>query len=54
MNLSAHRKHKIYIAAIMGYALGSEDPAELSFYEMIKKETEKDRRSRSMGILRVD
>ena len=42
MSLSSYRKHKIYIAAKMGYGLGSEDPEELVFYEMIKKEIEKD------------
>ena len=41
MSLSPHRQHKIYIAAIMGYGLGSEDPEELSYYEMIKKQIKK-------------
>ena len=41
MSLSSHRKHKIYIAATMGYGLGSEDPEELALYEMIKKDIEK-------------
>ena len=38
MTLSPYRQHKIYIAATMGYGLGSEDPEELAYYEMIKKE----------------
>ena len=54
MNLSSHRQHKIYIAATMGYELGSEDPEELALYEMIKKEIEKDRKKRNMGIQRTD
>ena len=54
MGLSSHRKHKIYIAATMGYGLGSEDPEELAFYEIIKKEIEKDRESKNMGIQRTD
>ena len=54
MNLSSHRQHKIYIAATMGYGLGSEDPEELALYEMIKKEIEKDSNKRNMGILRTD
>ena len=43
MNLSAHREHKIYIAATMGYSLGSEDPEEISYYQQIKEEMKKDR-----------
>ena len=54
MSLSSHRQHKIYIAATMGYGLGSEDPEELALYEMIKKEIEKDRKTRNMGIQRTD
>ena len=54
MSLSSHRQHKIYIAATMGYGLGSEDPEELAFYEMIKKEIEKDRENGNMGIQRTD
>jgi|TARA_B100000214_G_scaffold256146_1_gene188714 hypothetical protein len=54
MNLSSHRQHRIYIAATMGYGLGSEDPDELVLYKMIKKEIEKDRKNRNMGILRTD
>ena len=53
MNLSSHRQHKIYIAATMGYGLGSEDP-ELALYEMIKKEIEKVSKNRNMGIQRTD
>tara|TARA_Y100001968_G_scaffold202299_1_gene185776 strand:+ start:728 stop:892 length:165 start_codon:yes stop_codon:yes gene_type:complete len=54
MILSSHRQHKIYIAAIMGYGLGSEDPEELALYERIKKEIEKESNNRNMGILRTD
>ena len=55
MNLSSHRQHKIYIAATMGYGLGSEDPEELALYEMIKKKKiEADRKNRNMGIQRTD
>ncbi len=45
MSLSHHRKHKIYIAAKMGYALGSDDPEELAYYEMIKNEKENAKKS---------
>ncbi len=54
MSLNSHRQHKIYIAATMGYGLGSEDPEELAFYQLIKKEIEKDRKNRNMGIQRTD
>ena len=54
MNLSSHRKHKIYIAATMGYGLGSEDPEEIAFFEMIKKKIEGDRENKNMGIQRDD
>jgi len=54
MSLSSHRQHKIYIAATMGYGLGSKDPEELAYYNMIKKEIEKDRKTRNMGTNRTD
>tara|TARA_B100000700_G_C14337820_1_gene531250 strand:- start:142 stop:306 length:165 start_codon:yes stop_codon:yes gene_type:complete len=54
MPLSAHRKHKVYIAAIMQYGLVSEDSEELSFYNKIKDNMEKDRKEGKMGIKRVD
>ena len=37
MALSSYRKHKIYLAATMGYGLGSDDPEELALYNKIKK-----------------
>ena len=40
MSLSSHRQHKIYLAATMGYGLGSDDPEELSYYNKIRKEME--------------
>ena len=54
MSLSSHRQHKIYIAATMGYGLGSKDPEELALYEMFKKEIEKGSKNRNMGIQRID
>ena len=54
MSLSSHRQHKIYIAATLGYGLGSDDPEELALYEMIKKEIENDSKYRNMGIQRTD
>ena len=38
MALSSYRIHRIYLAATMGYGLGSDDPEELAFYNKIKKE----------------
>ena len=38
MPLSSYRMHKIYIAAIMNYGLGSDDPEELDYYNKIRKE----------------
>ena len=43
MTLSPHRQHKIYIAATMGYGLGSEDLEEVVYYKQIKKEMKRDR-----------
>ena len=37
MALSSYRIHRIYLAAIMVYGLGSDDPEELSYYNKIKK-----------------
>ena len=51
MSLSPHRQHKIYIAATMGYGLGSEDPEEMAYYERIKNEIEK---NKNIGIQRND
>ena len=38
MPLSSYRMHKIYLAAIMNYGLGSDDPEELAYYNKIRKE----------------
>ena len=54
MSLSSHRQHKIYVAATMGYGLGSEDEEELALYETIKKKRKKDNKYRNMGIQRSD
>jgi len=51
MSLSYHRKHKIYIAATMGFGLGSEDPEELAYYEKIKNEI---KTNKNIGIKRTD
>mgnify|MGYP001328847513 CR=1 FL=1 len=44
MTLSAHKQHKIYLAATMGYGLGSEDQEEVSYYKKIKKEMNKNKK----------
>ena len=38
MALSSYRMHRIYLAAIMNYGLGSDDPEELEYYNKIRKE----------------
>ena len=38
MTLSSYRMHRIYLAATMGYGLGSDDPEELALYNKIRKE----------------
>ena len=32
--------HRIYLAAMMGYGLGSDDPEELAYYKKLRKEME--------------
>ena len=38
MPLSSYRMHRIYLAAIMNYGLGSNDSEELAYYNKIRKE----------------
>ena len=38
MTLSSYRIHRIYLAATMGYELGSDDPEELYYYNKIRKD----------------
>ena len=38
MTLSSCRMHRIYVAATMGYGLGSDDPEELAYYNSLRKE----------------
>ena len=38
MALSFYRIHRIYLAATMGYSLGSDDPEELAYYNNIRKQ----------------
>ena len=54
MTLSAHRQHKIYLAATMGYALGSEDPEEIFYYQQVKEKMKKDRENGNLGVSRSD
>ena len=37
MTLSSYKMHKIYLAATMGYGLGSDDPEELWLYKKLRK-----------------
>ena len=54
MPLTAHRKLKIYMAATMGYPLGSDDLEEIAFYNKIKEEIKEDKGNGYMGIIRED
>ena len=38
MSLSSYRMQRIYLAATMGYGLGSDDPEELAYYNSLRKE----------------
>ncbi len=38
MTLIAYRMHRIYLAVTMCYALGSDDPEELAYYNWFIKE----------------
>ena len=40
MTLSSYRMHRIYLAATMRYALGSDDPEEVAYYKKLRKEME--------------
>ena len=54
MALNSHRQHKIYLAAAMGYGLGSNNPEEIAYYNKIKAKINKDKKNRNMGIVRED
>ncbi len=54
MALTAHRKHKIYLAATMGYGLGSDNPEEVAFYNKIMEEINDAKRKRYRGIAREE
>tara|TARA_Y100001968_G_scaffold279132_1_gene274877 strand:- start:2156 stop:2311 length:156 start_codon:yes stop_codon:yes gene_type:complete len=51
MSLTPHRQHKIYIAATMGFGIGSKDREELTYYKMIKNEIAKNKK---LDIQRTD
>ena len=38
MTLSSYRMHRIYLAATMGYGLGSGDPEEVAYFKKLRKE----------------
>ena len=40
MTLSSYRIHRIYLAATMGYSLGSDDLEELAYYKKLRKDME--------------
>ena len=54
MALTSYRQHKIYLAATMGYGLGSDNPEEIAYFNKLKEEILKDKMNRNMGIQRED
>ena len=54
LTLSDHRQHKIYLAAIMGYGIGTEDPEEIAYYNKVKAKINKDKKNINMGVPRDD
>ena len=54
MTLTSHRQHKIYLAATMGYGLGSDDPEEIAYYNKVKADINQDKKNRNLGISRED
>ena len=38
MTLSSYRMHRIYLAATMGFGLGSDDPEEVDYFNKIRKD----------------
>ena len=50
MQISAHRKHIISIAATMDFQLGSSDPDEIEYYSKIKYKALRDNTFRYMGV----
>ena len=54
MALSAHKKHKIYLAAGMGYGIGSNDPEELAFYNKVKQAIKDINKVANKSIARED
>ena len=54
MALTSYRQHKIYLAATMGYDLGSDNPEEIAYFNKLKEEIKKNKMNRNMGIQRED
>ena len=54
MTISSYKKHKIYLAAIFDYALGSNNPEEVDYFRRIKAEIYKSKNNRNIGLVRKD
>ena len=52
--LNSHRQQKVYLAAVMGYWLGTDDPEEIAYYNKVKGKENKDTKDRIMGIAQED
>ncbi len=54
MALSSYRKHKVYLAAAIGFGLGSDDPEEIAYFNKVIAEFNKQKKNKHMGIPRED
>ena len=54
MALSYYRMHKIYLAAIMKYGLGSNDPEELAYYNKIREEMDNIKKDTVKKVYQLD
>ena len=54
MSLTSHRKHRIYLAATMGYGIASDDSEEVAYYNKIQQLIKDDKENGHIGIIRED
>jgi len=54
MALSEYRQHKIYLAATMGYGVGSDDPEEVALYNKITEDIKGGNKNLNKGTSRTD
>ena len=54
MTLTPHRKQKIYLAAMMGCEIGSDDAEEIIYFKKVKAEIKKAKKNVNIGFPRED